>query len=256
MKGSITFLGTAGARVMVAKQILASGGIWADFEGVQILIDPGPGTLVQAARKKLQPEKLSAIILTHKHLDHSSDVNVMIEAMTEGGLKRRGAVFAPADALEEDPVILRYLRSFPERIEVLREGGSYTIEGISFRTPVRHIHPVETYGLLFELPEMKIAFIADSRFFPELPSFYPADIIIINVVRAEPGGPFDHLSIPDAERIISEIKPKLSILTHFGMTMWRAKPAEVARRLSEKLGLEVMAARDGLTLDLGKIKLK
>ena len=27
--------------------------------------------------------KLDAIILTHRHLDHAADVNVMIEAMTE-----------------------------------------------------------------------------------------------------------------------------------------------------------------------------
>jgi len=43
----VTFLGTAGARVMVANQILASGGLWFDLGGTQILFDPGPGTLVR-----------------------------------------------------------------------------------------------------------------------------------------------------------------------------------------------------------------
>jgi len=119
----ITFLGTAGARVMVANQILASGGLWFSLGGTELLVDPGPGTLVQAAKRKLKARKLEGIILSHRHLDHSADANVMIEAMTEGGMRRKGALFAPADALDDDPVVLHYLRPYLERIEVLTEGG-------------------------------------------------------------------------------------------------------------------------------------
>jgi hypothetical protein len=42
----LTFLGTSGARLMVAHQILASGGLWLDLGGTQILLDPGPGCLI------------------------------------------------------------------------------------------------------------------------------------------------------------------------------------------------------------------
>jgi phosphoribosyl 1,2-cyclic phosphodiesterase len=73
------------------------------------------------------------------------------------------------------------------------------------------------------------------------------------VVRLEPGHPFDHLSAPEAGEIIKEIKPKVAILTHFGMTMWRAKPWEVARRLSEETGVRVIAARDGMKFDLAEL---
>jgi hypothetical protein len=44
---TITFLGTAGARIMVANQILASGGLWLSLSGTEILLDPGPGCIVQ-----------------------------------------------------------------------------------------------------------------------------------------------------------------------------------------------------------------
>jgi hypothetical protein len=40
---TITFLGTAGARVMVASQILASGGLWFNLGGTEMLLDPAPG---------------------------------------------------------------------------------------------------------------------------------------------------------------------------------------------------------------------
>jgi len=249
----ITFLGTAGARVMVANQILASGGLWLEFGGMQILLDPGPGTLVQAARRKLKASKLQAIFLSHRHLDHSADVNIMIEAMTEGGLKRRGALFAPRDALEEDPVILHYLRPYLERIEILEEGKSYSIGEVSFHTPIRHHHAVETYGVVFETPRYIISCLVDTRFFAGLSQHYKGDLLILNVVRFEPGGPYDHLSAPEAGEIIKEVRPKVAILTHFGMTMWRAKPWEVARRLSEETGVRVIAARDGMSFHLADL---
>ena len=74
-----------------------------------------------------------------------------------------------------------------------------------------------------------------------------------NVVRLESSGPYEHLSVPDAEHIIKEIKPRAAILTHFGMTMWRAKPWEIAGALSQKTGIRVIAARDGMKFDLAEL---
>ena len=250
----ITFLGTAGARFVVTRQFLASGGAWLSLGNTQILLDPGPGSLVQAAKRKLDPSKLEAIILSHKHLDHSGDINIMIEAMTDSGRKKRGAVFTPADTLNQEPVILSYLRSYPEGVEILTEVSSYKLANISFETPIRHRHPVETYGFIFRTPRHTFSWITDTKYFDELPSYYVGELLIINVVRLTPGAPVDHLSLPEAKGIIEEIKPKTAILTHFGMTMWRAKPWELAQKLTEEIGIPVIAARDGMRFDLAQLK--
>jgi phosphoribosyl 1,2-cyclic phosphodiesterase len=250
---TITFLGTAGARFVMIRQFLASGGAWLGLGDTQILLDPGPGSLVQVARRKLDPVKLDAIVLSHKHLDHSGDINVMIEAMTEGGTKKRGIVFAPADALEQDPVILSYLRSYPQSIRVLTEGGSYTINDVSFKTPIRHRHPVETYGFIFETPRHTFSWIVDTRYFEDLADHYEGDLVVIHVVRLNPGAPVDHLSLPEVKSIMEKLKPRIAILTHFGMTMWRAKPWELAKTLSEETGITVIAARDGMKFDLAQL---
>jgi len=250
---TITFLGTAGARIMVANQILASGGLWLNLSGTEILLDPGPGTIVQSTKRKLRADKLSAIILSHRHLDHSADTNIMIEAMTQGGFKRHGWLFAPADALGSEPIIFSYLKDYLEGVEVLQEGKSYSVGNISFTTPVRHIHQVETYGILFRTPEHTFSYIADSRYFDGLCHSYGGELLIINVVRLEANHPFDHLSVPDAEHIITELKPKVAILTHFGRTMWQAKPWEVAQRLSQETGVRVIAARDGMKFNLSQL---
>ena len=250
---TIIFLGTAGARFTVLNQFLASGGIWLNLSGTEILLDPGPGCIVQSTKRKLRGQNLSAIILSHRHLDHSGDVNIMTEAMTQGGFKKRGRLFAPADALGTEPVIFSYLRNSLESIEILEAGKSYSIGDVSFTTPIRHIHPVETYGMLFRTGGYTFSYIADSLYFDGLCQSYGGELLIMNVVFLEPGRPVDHLTVPDARHIITELKPKVAILTHFGTTMWKAKPWEIAEKLSQETGIKVIAARDGMKFELSQL---
>jgi ribonuclease BN (tRNA processing enzyme) len=252
-KDKIIFLGTAGARFMVSRQLAASGGIWLDLSGTQILIDPGPGCIVQVTKRKLNPEKLNAIVLSHRHLDHAADTNVMVEAMTNGGFNRHGRLFAPADALAPESVIFSYLKNSIEGITMLEAKQTYHIDSVSMTTSVRHRHPVETYGMVFRSSGHSVGYLADTRYFEGLTDSYKADVVIINMVLTEPR-PIDHLSIPDAERIIKEIKPQTAILSHFGMHVWQARPWRIAEELSQRTGVRVIAARDGLKFDLGQLK--
>lgn len=249
-KDTILFLGTGGARFTVAKQLLATGGAWMNLGGTQILLDPGPGSLVHAIKYHCEPPHLSAIILSHKHLDHSVDINVMIEAMTDGGWKPRGSLYAPSDAFDNGAVIFPYLKGYPQKVELLEEGKSYSVGDVSFTTPVKHIHQVETYGFVFQTPGHKFSWITDTRGFDSLARHYKADLVIINVLSLEKRIPVDHLSLGEAELIIREIKPKLAVLTHFGLTMWPVKPWEIEQKVSEDTGVRVIAARDGMVLDL------
>lgn len=247
----IKFLGTAGARFVMIKQLRASGGIWISYKGTNVLIDPGPGSIVRCAlsRPKLDASKLDGIILTHKHLDHSSDINVMIEAMTEGGFKKRGVVFCPSDAIKKDSVILRYAMKFPERIEILEANKSYRLKEFEFTVSMKHIHPVETYGLKFDINKTSVALLTDTKYFPELTEFYKTDILVIFVVFFKPRSGIDHLSFSDAEEIIRRAKPKKAVLTHFGMTMLKEKPHIQAEELSRRTKIEVVAAYDGMNLN-------
>ena len=247
----IKFLGTAGARFVMIKQLRSSGGIWVSYKGTNVIIDPGPGSIARCAlsRPKMDPTQLDGIILTHRHLDHSNDVNVMIEAMTEGGFKKRGVVFLPADAMDDEPVILRHLRPVVERIEILDEKKTYTVGEIAFSAPSRQKHPVATYGLRFDFKKT-VSLITDTKYFAGIEDVYKADIVIINVVFYEERPTVEHLSFIDAKEIIKKIKPEAAILTHFGMTMLAHKPHVLARELSNELDTEVIAAYDGMRFDL------
>jgi ribonuclease BN (tRNA processing enzyme) len=257
MTDTIKFLGTAGARIVVAKQLRSSAGIWIRLNEKNLLLDPGPGTLVRCVKSRppLDPTQLDAIILSHQHIDHANDVNIMIEAMTNGGFSKKGALFAPRSALENDPVVLKYVRDYVSEIHILEEGTSHTLGSIEIFTPLRHVHPVETYGIVLKSSKYAISFIVDSRFFPDLIAKYKrSDLIVINVVRYNGKGgkrlDVDHLNLEDVKKIIKGIKPKQAILTHFGMTMVRSKPWEIAAEIEKETGIRTIAASDGMEFDL------
>jgi ribonuclease BN (tRNA processing enzyme) len=253
MEGFIKFFGTGGARFVVSKQLRATGGLWLHYKETNLYIDPGPGALVRVHAAKERPDLagLDGIILTHKHLDHTNDVNALIEAMTEGGFKKQGILFCPQDAVGEDAVVHQYVRRHLKMITILTEKGEYTVKDVTFSTPVRHRHPVETYGLVFHLNKT-IGLIADTRFFDGLPDHYHADCLIINVLRSKPFGDHntvEHLALDDARRIILEARPQVAILTHFGMNILKEKPHLLARKLQKETGVEVIAARDGMKFE-------
>jgi phosphoribosyl 1,2-cyclic phosphodiesterase len=179
----------------------------------------------------------------------------MIEAMTEGGFKKRGVLLCPNDALtnEGDAVVLNYYKGLLDRIETFKEGGSYAVGNIEIQTPKRHVHGVETYGFNVKVRgenATTVSFIADTLYFDDLEQYYDGDVLVMNVVMYKRREGVDHLCVQDAKRIIEDGSPKVAILTHFGMTMLRNKPWEIAKQLSEETGIEVVAARDGMRFDL------
>jgi phosphoribosyl 1,2-cyclic phosphodiesterase len=243
----VTFMGTAGARFMVAKQLAASGGLYLEEGGTRLACDPGPGAVVQYARRKVDLSRLDGILLSHRHLDHCGDVNVMVEAMTEGGFRPRGTLLCPADALDSDPVVLQYLRGFPRELVRLEPDTPYRVGEIEFATSPRHLHGVETYGFRFG---ERLGWVTDSGYYDGIAEDHRADVMILHTVLLERRPELPHLGVDDAARIIAEAEPRLAIITHFGMTVWRAHPWELAERLSQATGVEVKAARDGMTIEV------
>ncbi len=246
----ILFLGTAGARYVVAKQLRASAGLLLEDNGKYLLFDPGPGTLVHLAKRKIYPEKIKTIIVSHKHLDHSADLNIMVDAITEGAFKKRGTVFLTEETLNEG-LLLNYLKEALEEVIILRPKSTYQDGSFVFRTTSLLKHTAENYGFIFEFKDKNLGIITDTAYFPELSEeFKDCQYLIVNVVRYEPKEGVLHLSVPELKILLKELKPELTVITHFGMTMLKANPFKVAQTLSSELGLKVLAAYDGMKLTL------
>jgi len=249
--GFIKFLGTAGARFVMIRQLRSSAGIWINYKSTNVILDPGPGAIVRCNKVKprLDPSSLDAVILTHKHLDHSGDVNVIIEAITEGGFRKRGALFAPRDSFGKDGVILSYLEGFLDKKVVLKE-GKYHLGDINFTCPVKNIHAVETYGVKFYLGKEVVSFVSDTRYFEGLADAYrDSTVLVLNVVFYQPRPGYDHLCLDEAITLAEKIKPKKTIFTHFGMSMLRAKPYILEAKI-RKEHPSIKLAHDGFELKL------
>lgn len=226
------------------------------FGTTQIHVDPGPGALVRALSHvpPCNPRELDAIVLSHKHLDHSGDVNVLIEAMTSGGFRRRGTVLAPRDAFDDGPVVLPYARRFVERVETLKpSAGPYRIGDVEIFTSMRHVHAVETHGLHFVYGDLRVAYLPCGKYFDGLAADYAArspDVLVINVLRYSDDMNVDHLAWTDACRVVAEVRPKVVVFQHFGTKMLEADPVRLAQQAEDDLGLRAIAAYDGYALDL------
>ena len=226
------------------------------FGETQIHVDPGPGALVRALSHvpPCNPRELDAIVLSHKHLDHSGDVTAMIEAMTSGGFRRRGAVLTPVDAFESESALLPYAQSFVERIErLVPSNGPYKVGDVQIHTSRAHVHAVQTMGIHFAYDGLRVAYLPCGRFFDELAEDYAArdpDVLIVNVLRFRDNMDVDHLTWDDAKKIVEAVQPRVAVFQHFGTKMLEQNPAALAQELEDELGLRAIAAYDGLELDI------
>lgn len=230
--------------------------MWMRFGETQIHVDPGPGALVRALSHvpPCNPRELDAIVLSHKHLDHSGDVNVMIEAMTAGGFRKRGAILAPCDALEREPVVLPYAQRFVDRVVALEpSSGPYRVGGVEIRTSIAHVHAAQTYGLHFSHGGLRVAYIPCGRYFDAMAADYTSHaphVLIVNVLRYRDALDVDHMTWDNARRVVERIGPKVVVFQHFGTKMLERDPSALAQDLEDELGLRAIAADDGMLLDL------
>lgn len=249
----IKFLGTAGGRFVMTAQRRHSGGLWLHLGEQNLLLDPGPGSLVRAwaSRPPLDPGQLDGVLISHHHIDHATDANVMIEAMTEGGHRQRGLLLAPQETLTGDSPLCRYVQEFPARVETLQEGSTHQVGPVTV-TGVHHHHSAETYGMIFTSPGGRWGYLVDTGYFAELAEAYAdLDLLVISTVLWENPRGLLHLTVADGVEIIRRAQPRRAVLTSFGMSVLNHRPWELAEGLSQELGIEVIAASDGMTVHVG-----
>ena len=218
----IRFMGTAGSRWVVSRQMRASGGIYLALKGHRMYLDPGPGALVRCtmAAPPIDVSKLEAVILTHSHIDHCNDVNIFIDAMTAGGFHQRGTLYAPRVCVEgENPVVLNYLRPFLDEIVITYPDSRYAFKDLEFRTSAPHQHGTDTSGVIFDVDGTHLAFLVDTKYFEDLPASYiGVDILVVyaTFLNEPPHPSILHLSVDNVKDIVRAVKPKRVVLTHLG----------------------------------------
>ncbi len=247
----VRFLGTAGGRLVTFRLIKRSGGFLVSQNGSYLHVDPGPGAFVYLKELGIDYRDIDLVVLSHLHLDHSADLNTVIEAATDGGKFKNVSLFAPKTAIEgEDRVLLPYLRKRLVKEEFLEEGKELFYKDWKVKAVIKHRHhKTETYGLLIN---DEIIYVSCAGFEERMLELYPKgkSLMIINTTFYKRRPNVEHLSVEDAEILIRELKPKRAVITHYSMEMLEKNPDEVAKELSEKTGIKVLAAKDGMEVEV------
>lgn len=258
-KNFVRYLGTGGARFAMVCQARATGGMWFTYGGLNGVIDPGPGSLFHICRSypALDPHSVRAVFLTHRHIDHSTDINVLTEAMTGSGREKQGAVLLPSDSVYgADPVLFRYIAKKAERVVTFADGSVTKFEcGVSVEAVALIHHRVECFGLIFRCDDLPAwGMISDTKPLDYLAKrFAGCTYISINTTFPDKKPHLDHMSVSDVGELLQKLHPKLATLTHMGTMLIENNPEAYATAISTRQ-TKVMAGRDGMVIDLDMLK--
>jgi len=257
LKNKIYFLGTGGGATMVSLQKYSTAGFWVNIEGVDLYFDPGPGALWQIRRAHLSPDDLKAVMVTHNHLDHTSDLNALIESIhyqiNKGGFNYKDyVVFFPPDTLE---CISKYHRQMPGRLIKVKSQGRYKVGRLTIRTTKKLLEKpyyrssLEVFGYLVSGKKHKFLYLPETMYQKGMFKGLKADLVILNAMKAE--GPLYENTV----KVINELKPKLVLLRHWVKDSADYGIKKFAAKLSKETKVKIIPLEDGNIFNLEKNKL-
>jgi len=243
-----------------------------------ILLDCGPG-IATALGAVAAPHELSAVIISHLHLDHCYDLLPLGKSLLTRSLRYPRAGEAPQDWADTDAVplyvpagakaVLGRLaalfpvttapvldRSFDLAFDVreYQPGTRFAVGGMTVGLhELRHSAP--NCGIRIESPDGCVAYTGDTSVSPGLlPLAAGADLLLAEAtLTVTDHGPHGHLSAADAARAARDAGARALLLTHFPSADpdWLlARRDEAAREFAG----DVHLARPGATFEVGKIR--
>ncbi|MFW5986019.1 MAG: MBL fold metallo-hydrolase [Halanaerobiales bacterium] len=183
--------------------------------GFNLLLDCGSG-VVSALQNYIELIELDAVVLSHYHADHWSDIGVlqhgiMIICKVSNNHKNL-PIYGPRD--NESPVDLNY-KSYtagrPYRENRSLTLGPFTIEFLKTK------HSIPCFAVKITSGETIIVYTADTAYFKELAGFsYNADLLIAeSTLYPETNGQkLGHMNSTDAARLAEKAGSGELLLSH------------------------------------------
>lgn len=247
---SLIFLGTAGGNA-VSKQIQSGGGIVLQVGELQFHLDPGPGALTKAKEYGINLNHNTAVLVTHNHTNHCAELNVVIDAMTHCGLEHRGILLGSKSVIlgteDTPPALTKHHATMPEKVIPMEKNHKVGFDLVEINA-ISAEHSDETaVGFKFFCPKFTLSYTGDTKLTDTLiAELGGTDILILNVPYPGNKGVGMNLDTESAIKLVSIVKPKVVVMTHFGFEMFKANPLEEARAVQRATDVPTIAAKDGL----------
>ena len=264
----IVFVGTGGGRHAVSSQVRKTGGIFVELDGLKFIIDPGPGSLVFSRFLGLEPEKWDGMLLSHYHIDQSSDANALIDGMKDPapvGEEVAKEIFLIAEEHcvnmkkdhDEYPRISKFHQRLIKNLHAAKPGQDISLGKIKVKTTGTE-HGVPNVGFVIS-GSLRIGYPSDGIYYSgQEKKFDNCDILILNVPIPK-GGQSKHkvyMSVDDAIKLVKSInsKPRIVILTHFSPWMLRSNLFKQAKIMQDATGVKTIFAQDFMEMDIRSLQ--
>ncbi|NVM34582.1 MAG: hypothetical protein HWN81_03235 [Candidatus Lokiarchaeota archaeon] len=266
MDDELVILGSGGGRHHIRTQYRATAGVLYKFNDIQSHIDPGPGAIVRINQHKEDPVKTELFIVTHAHVDHYSDLSVIIESSREilhdgkYNYYKKGTLITTSEMFQ---YISDYHLNMLEEIVKFKQGDIFNYKGVEIKaTKVVHSPKNEGFGIKFKLKNYSLAFTSDTMVYDDFSEeFSDVNILVLNLLRPNSIVCKRHLCTDEVMQYLNNIEPPLDglIITHFGSYMDSPRstknyvPSQV-KKLQENTNIKnIIAAEDGLKISIREL---
>jgi len=256
----IKFLGVGAGDAGMVMQVVPTFSIYAELDGLRFLIDPGPGTAINARVQNVNLMGLDGIFLSHLHQDHSAGVGV---ALT--GMRRDKPTFLVAEehclmvTEKYFPCISKWHQRIPKKLVPVEPGEHAEIFGLEVKA-IKSVHYDPCVGFLIK-GSKTIGYTSDGGYYRGQEKEYnESDLLIFNAMVPRGSESISeyhnyHMSVDGVIEFLKNNKPKLAAITHYSLEMLRSNPHEQARIIQEETGVKTIAAMPGLEINLDSLEI-
>ena len=126
-----------------------STSILVNWEGTRLLLDVGPGTMTEMWRRRLKLRRLSAILISHAHLDHTWGLAPLIWFLKNRGWSRQITIIYPpkADPTVKGLVVASGAAELANLTPLSPEDPPLTLGRLTIQA-LEASHPIPTNGYL------------------------------------------------------------------------------------------------------------
>ena len=252
----LIFLGTGGGRHVMSAQVRKTGGLFFDLDKVKFIIDPGPGSLVHAVSLGLQHEKWNGLLLSHFHIDHSTDANALLDGMKEPFLIAEEHCL-PSYKLKAGDKTFRCITPYhmeAAKTTSVKAGDKVKIGDIEFMA-IKADHYDPAVGFRIVSGDVDIGYTSDGSYYKGMEKYYDGcKLLIINTLapKGEEQKKHFHMGVDGVIELLRAMKskPSLVVLHHLSFWMMRANLWKQEKIIQDATKVKVMHSEDFMTIDL------
>lgn len=280
------FFGTGGNPEANIGQNPRTAGFLVNLGEAYLWIDPGPGALASVNEHHIDLGSLDAVYISHGHVDHYANAEILVEGMCWAMSTRRGLLLGPESVFTEKLISTYHQGETTKHgylggpeVRYLKTGEPIAIKDVIL-TPTPAYHGGENYGFIIEYGGFKLGYTSDTNYirsyrtsqgiqemqrmgpimdFEEVvdyrqdvkAAYQDVDVLIANVTTHNSWA-HRHITTLGLAHLLQGSKVKTCYLSHFNYCC--VDPVDLREQMSEYVtrvsGITTFPAYDDLQIDL------